>query len=43
MTIDTKVRIGVLLVSLAISAFAALASAHGLYLGFLDEIGGVGH
>ena len=40
MTIDVKIRIALLLVSVAISAFAALASAHGIYLGFLDEIGG---
>jgi hypothetical protein len=42
MSIDLKIRVGILLVSLAISAVAALASAHGLYLGFLDEIGGGG-
>jgi len=30
MNIDLKIRIGLLLVSVAISAFAALASAHGL-------------
>lgn len=40
MTIDVKVRVGLLLVSVAISAFAALAAAHGLNVGFLDEIGG---
>jgi len=40
MTIDIKIRVGLVLVSVAISAFAALAAAHGLYLGFLDEIGG---
>jgi len=43
MSIDVKVRIGLLLVSLAVSAFVALASAHGLAVGFLDEIGGGGH
>ncbi|MDA4120328.1 MAG: hypothetical protein OK436_07045 [Thaumarchaeota archaeon] len=43
MSIDVKIRIGLLLVSLAISAFAALASTHGLYVGFLDDIGGTGH
>jgi len=42
MNIDLKIRIGLLLVSVAISAFAALASAHGLYVGILDEIGGAG-
>jgi hypothetical protein len=40
MTIDIKIRIGLLLVSLAISAVMALAAAHGLYVGALDEIGG---
>jgi len=40
MSIDVKVRLGLLLVSLAISAFAGLAAAHGLSVGFLDEIGG---
>ncbi len=43
MSIDVKIRIGMLLVSLAISAFAALASTHGVYVGFLDEIGGSTH
>jgi hypothetical protein len=43
MSIDIKIRVGLLLVSLAISAFAALASTHGLYIGFLDDIGGSGH
>jgi len=43
MSIDVKIRVGVLLVSLAMSAVAALAAAHGLYLGFLDGIGGTGH
>jgi hypothetical protein len=42
MSIDIKIRIGLLLVSLAISAFAALATTHGLYVGFLDGIGGSG-
>ena len=40
MSIDVKVRIGLLLVSLALSAVAALAAADGVYVGFLDEIGG---
>jgi hypothetical protein len=40
MNADVKVRIGLLLVSLAISALAALAAAHGLSVGLLDEIGG---
>jgi hypothetical protein len=43
MSTDVKIRMGLLLVSLAISAFAALATAHGLSLGFLDEIGGASH
>lgn len=43
MSIDLKVRVGLLLVSLAVSAVAALAAAHGLYVGFLDGIGGTGH
>ena len=42
MSIDTRIRVGLLLVSLVISAFAALAMAHGLSVGFLDEIGGMG-
>ncbi len=40
MSVDTKIRLGLLFVSLAITAFAALASAHGLSVGLLDEIGG---
>lgn len=43
MGIDVKIRIGLLLVSLAISAFAALATTHGMYVGFLDEVGGGSH
>lgn len=43
MSIDVKIRVGLLLVSLAASAIAAVAAGHGLYLGFLDEIGGTGH
>ncbi len=43
MSIDTKIRIGLLLVSVAVSAFVALAAAHGLAVGFLDEIGGTTH
>ena len=42
MSIDVKIRIGLLLVTLAISAFVAVAATHGLYVGFLDEIGGTG-
>ncbi len=42
MTIDAKVRIGLFLVSVAVTAIAAVAAAHGLYVGFLDEIGGGG-
>ena len=40
MTIDVKIRVGLFLVSVAISALAAFATVHGLYLGFLDGIGG---
>jgi len=43
MSIDLKIKIGLLLVSLAISAFAVLATAHGLSVGFLDEVGGGSH
>lgn len=43
MSFDIKIRIGLLLVSLAISALAALATTHGLSVGFLDGIGGTGH
>jgi hypothetical protein len=43
MDLDTKVRIGFLLVPLTIAAFAAMASAHGFALGILDEIGGGVH
>ena len=39
MSTDTKIRIGLLLVSLAIPALAALAVAHGV-AGPLDPIGG---
>ncbi len=39
MTINAKIQIGLLLASLAISAFAALATTHGLYVGFLDATG----
>lgn len=39
MSIDVKIRMGLLIVSVAISAFAALAVAHGLYVGWLDAIG----
>ena len=40
MTIDSKVRVGLFLASAAISVLAAFAMARGLYLGFLDGIGG---
>ena len=43
MSIDVKIRIGLLLVSAAVSAIAAVAAAHGIALGFLDVIGGQGH
>ena len=39
MSIDVKIRIGLLLASLAVSAFAALAVTHGIAV-FLDGIGG---
>ena len=39
MSTDIKIRMSLLLVSLAISAFAALATAHGVYVGPLDVIG----
>jgi len=42
MTIDVKIRVGLFLVTVAVSAIAALAAAHGLAIGFLDEIGGMG-
>jgi len=40
MNTDIKIRVGLLLASFAISALVAVAAAHGLYVGFLDEIGG---
>jgi hypothetical protein len=43
MSIDLKVRIGILLVSVAISALLALATTHGLYLGVLDGNGSGPH
>ena len=39
MSIDVKIRLGMLIVSLAVSAFAALAATHGLYIGILDGLG----
>lgn len=42
MTIDAKIRIGLFLVAVAVSAITAVAAAHGLTVGFLDEIGGTG-
>ena len=39
MSIDTKIRIGLLVLSLGIAAIATLAAAHGLYVGFLDGNG----
>jgi len=42
MTIDVKIRIGLFLVAVAISATVALAATHSLAVGFLDEIGGMG-
>lgn len=43
MDFDLKVRIGILSVSLALGAVAAVAAAHGIVLGPLDGIGGNGH
>jgi hypothetical protein len=40
MSIDVKIRLGLLLVSAAVAVLAALPVTHGLLLGFLDEIGG---
>jgi hypothetical protein len=42
MTVDNKVRIGLFLVSAAVSVFTAVAATHGLSVGFLDGIGGTG-
>jgi hypothetical protein len=42
MTIDAKIRMGLFLVAVAVSAIVAVAAAHGLAIGFLDEIGGMG-
>jgi len=42
MTIDVKIRLGLYLVAAALSAMVALGAAHGLAIGFLDEIGGMG-
>lgn len=39
MTIDVKVRMGLLAVSLALSALGVLAAAHGVYIGPLDGTG----
>ncbi len=43
MTFDSKIRVALLVVSVALSAVAFLASAHGIYFSPLDEIGGVPH
>ena len=40
MTIDEKIRVGLFLAAAAVSAIAAVAAVHGLYLGPLDGIGG---
>lgn len=42
MSIDTKIRICLLLVSVAASAIAAVVAAHGFFVGFLEEVGGGG-
>jgi hypothetical protein len=39
MSTETKIRVGLLLVSVALSALAGLAMAHGLHAGFLDGNG----
>ena len=43
MNFDNKIQVGLLLASVALSGFAALAAAHGIFLGPLDGIGGTGH
>lgn len=43
MDIDQKVRIGFWIAAMALSGLAALAAAHGIFLGPLDGIGGNGH
>jgi hypothetical protein len=43
MNFDEKIRIGLVLVSVALPALVALAAAHGLVVGPLDPIGGTGH
>ena len=43
MSIDTKIRIGLLVLSLGIAAVATLAAAHGLHLGVLDGDGNGPH
>jgi len=43
MSIDTKVRIGLLLLSFGMAALATLAAAHGLHLGVLDGDGNGPH
>ncbi len=39
MTTDLKIRLGLLAATLALSAFAAFATAHGFYVGLLDGTG----
>ena len=41
-TIDVKIRVGLFLVAVTVSAIVAVAAVHGLDIGFLDEIGGMG-
>lgn len=43
MTIDVKIRLGFLFASVALTAVALVASAHGISFLPLDEIGGVPH
>jgi hypothetical protein len=40
MTVDSKIRLGLFLVSAALSVFATVAAAHGIYVGASDPIGG---
>jgi len=40
MSIDVKIRLGLLLVSAALAVLTALPASHGVFAGFLDEIGG---
>ena len=43
MNVDEKIRTALVLVSVTLPAVAALAAAHGIFLGPLDIIGGTAH